>query len=160
MRTENTHGPDARLIAAWVYRWCPKAQIGGNPFPVSRGCGKAVEKSVEKLLAGYGLFSLTGTGPLLRTLSVHQQVHFRFFYFSYFSFSISYPATYPFPITLIVTKKQLITSEKKCMRHIHSGSPFSARSLSRSSKSSWASRLDFFACPAWDRLALMSSYRF
>ena len=77
-----------------------------------------------------------------------------------FSFSISYPDTYPFPITLIVTKKQLITSEKKCMRHIHSGSPFSARSLSRSSKSSWASRLDFFACPAWDRLALMSSYRF
>lgn len=77
-----------------------------------------------------------------------------------FSFSISYPDTYPFPITLIVTKKQLITSEKKCMRHIHSGSPFSARSLSRSSRSSWASRLDFFACPAWDRLALMSSYRF
>ena len=29
-----------------------------------------------------------------------------------FSFSISYPDTYPFPITLIVTKKQLITSEK------------------------------------------------
>ena len=31
-----------------------------------------------------------------------------------FSFSISYPDTYPFPITLIVTKNQLITSEKKC----------------------------------------------
>ena len=44
----NTHGPETRLIAAWAYRWFPKAQIWGNPFPVSRGCGKSCGKVCGK----------------------------------------------------------------------------------------------------------------